>query len=332
MFPMSTTLASAPTTVEALLDQADRLAADGDARAASAHYAAAIKQSQLLEKWPAGLADRLAVASDACAHYTSSYTKFLYERLAAAGFDAQRTPGRFADSLEILLGKKQLFLQQPRFYYFPGLPQIQFYENTLFPWIADVERATPAIRAELLSLLADQSVFAPYVQGKVNRPVTRESEMRNNPAWSACFLWKDGNPVAEIVARCPETMRVLSNVPLARIPDRSPSILFSMLRAGARIPPHNGLINTRLICHLPLIVPGPTSFRVGNEVRSWVEGKAWLFDDTIEHEAWNGSDQDRVVLLFDVWRPELTSIERALVVRLFGAIDAYDGKKPEWEI
>jgi aspartate beta-hydroxylase len=329
---MNAAPASAPTALEALLDRADGLATGGDARAASAHYAAALKQAQLLEKWPPGLADRLAVARDACAHYTASYTGFLYERLAAAGFDAQRATGRFAESLDILLGRKQAFLQQPRFYYFPGLPQIQFYENTLFPWLADLERATAAIRQELLQLLADQSLFSPYVQGKVNRPVTRESDMLNNPAWSACYIWKDGDPIAEIAARCPQTMRILSNVPLARIPNRSPSILFSLLRAGARIPPHNGLINTRLICHLPLIVPGPATFRVGNDVRSFVEGKAWLFDDTIEHEAWNDADQDRVILLFDVWRPELSSAERALVVQLFGAIDAFDGKKPEWEI
>jgi aspartyl/asparaginyl beta-hydroxylase (cupin superfamily) len=81
-----------------------------------------------------------------------------------------------------------------------------------------------------------------------------------------------------------------------------------------------------------LIVPGPCDFRVGNEVRQWVQGKAWAFDDTIEHEAWNKTDETRVVLLFDIWRPELSQEERALVVALFEAIDAYAGKKPEWSI
>ena len=57
-----------------------------------------------------------------------------------------------------------------------------------------------------------------------------------------------------------------------------------------------------------------------------------MFDDTIEHEAWNDSDQTRVILLFDVWRPEITVEERALVVRLFEAIDAYNGTRPDWEI
>lgn len=111
-----------------------------------------------------------------------------------------------------------------------------------------------------------------------------------------------------------------------------PSVLFSLLRAGAHIPPHNGLVNTRLICHLPLIVPPSCAFRVGNDIRVPVEGKAWVFDDTMEHEAWNGSDRARVILLFETWRPELTEEERGLVSAMFDAIDAYGGQKPAWEI
>ena len=61
--------------------------------------------------------------------------------------------------------------------------------------------------------------------------------------------------------------------------------------------------NTRLTCHLPLIVPPGCGFRVGNEVREWVEGKLLVFDDTIEHEAWNDSGEDRVVLIFDIGGP-----------------------------
>ena len=106
----------------------------------------------------------------------------------------------------------------------------------------------------------------------------------------------------------------------------------SLLRPGAHIPAHNGLINTRLICHLPVIVPPGCRFRVGNDEREWVTGKAWAFDDTIEHEAWNGSQETRVILLFDVWRPELTERERAAVIALFETIDAHSGRKPEWEI
>jgi aspartyl/asparaginyl beta-hydroxylase (cupin superfamily) len=75
--------------------------------------------------------------------------------------------------------------------------------------------------------------------------------------------------------------------------------------------------NSRLICHLPLIVPPKCAFRVGNEVREWREGELLIFDDTIEHEAWNDSERDRVVLIFDIWRPELSERERQEVAALF---------------
>jgi aspartyl/asparaginyl beta-hydroxylase (cupin superfamily) len=97
------------------------------------------------------------------------------------------------------------------------------------------------------------------------------------------------------------------------------------LRPGARIPPHHGVLNSRLICHLPLIVPDRCGFRVGNETRAWEEGKLLVFDDSMEHEAWNDSDRDRVVLIFDVWRPELGEADRRAITTMFEAIDDYPG-------
>ena len=80
------------------------------------------------------------------------------------------------------------------------------------------------------------------------------------------------------------------------------------------------------------MVPPECGFRVGNDTRTPVEGKAWVFDDTIEHEAWNRSDRTRVILLFEIWRPELTDEERALVGAMFNAIDEYTGQKPAWSV
>ena len=156
--------------------------------------------------------------------------------------------------------------------------------------------------------------------------------MVGNPAWSAFYLWKYGERVAANAARCPRTMQAIERVPLVHMRGRSPSVLFSLLRPGAHIPPHTGLINTRLICHLPLIVPPGCEFRVGNEIRAWQEGRAWAFDDTMEHEAWNRSNETRVILLFEVWRPELTEEERERVRAVFDAIDEYGGEQPRWEI
>lgn len=115
-------------------------------------------------------------------------------------------------------------------------------------------------------------------------------------------------------------MAALAPLPIPRIAGRSPMAMFSVLRAGTHIPPHHGMLNTRLICHLPLIVPPDCRLRVGNETRAVEQGRMMIFDDSIEHEAWNDSDQTRVVLLFEIWRPELDEGERAALTTLFQAI------------
>jgi len=324
-------LAADPRNVPALIQRADCYAAAGDARSASSFYLMAIRSAPA-GNVPRELAQDLTRARQACDRFAAEFKDYLLRNLAEKGFDPAKSSPRFAQSVDIVLGNRRIFLQQPKYYYFPGLPQIQFYERSAFPWFDDVEAATADIRAELEEILREPDAFAPYVQGHANRPQKDQMGMLNNPAWSAFYLWKNGEPVAENAARFPKTMHALRNAPLAHVPNRSPSILFSLLRPGAHIPPHNGLVNTRLVCHLPVIVPGKCRFRVGNETRDWVEGKGWAFDDSIEHEAWNGSDETRVILLFDVWRPELSLEERSLVVSLFEAIDAHSGKKPDWEI
>jgi aspartate beta-hydroxylase len=324
-------LAIEPRNVPGLLLKADHLHATGDTRSAGSFYLAALKAAPPPDRLGPALAAHLKRARERCDQYAAQYGTYILEQLSVRGFGAESSP-RFAQSIDIVLGRKQIYLQQPRYYYFPGLPQIQFYQRDQFPWIEAIEQATPAIREELLAVMQEPAAFAPYVQGYTNRPHKQEAGMRDNPDWSAFYLWKDGCVVEENAQRCPRTMQALADLPLAKVKNRSPSVLFSLLRAGAHIPAHNGLVNTRLICHLPLIVPERCSFRVGNEVREWREGEAWLFDDSIEHEAWNRSDNTRVILLFDVWRPELSEEERDLVAALFEAIDAHGGRPADWSI
>jgi aspartyl/asparaginyl beta-hydroxylase (cupin superfamily) len=321
-----------PRNFRGLVLRGDLLTAAGDVRSASAFYATALRVAPPANQLALEAAQDLRRVQAIVQKNAADYQAFLLERLAAAGFDASRSSSRFAQSVDLILGKRRVYLQEPKVYYFPGLPQIQFYGREPFPWLDKLEDATEAIRAELRAVMGDPQAFAPYVTGDANRPRKDQAGMLNNPAWSAFYLWKNGEAVAGNAERCPATLAALADVPLARVPNRSPSILFSLLKPGAHIPPHNGLVNTRLICHLPLIVPGPCRFRVGSEVREWREGEAWLFDDTIEHEAWNTTQETRVILLFDVWRPELLDEEQKLVVSLFEAIDAHAGKKPEWEI
>ena len=325
-------LAQEPRNLRALIFKADLLDEIGDTHAASSYYLAAVKTAPSPDTLPPDLRDEVAHAQAMCDRYARKFETFLQDRLFERGLTEGPSTRRFRQSLDILTGKKTPYFQEPRYYFFPELPQIQFFDRRDFPWLDKIEAQTASIRAELIEVLKEDAAFKPYVEANPNRPANGENGMLNNADWSAFYLWKNGEVVPENAARCPKTMSALADIPFPRVSNRSPSILFSMLRPGARIPPHTGFVNTRLICHLPLIVPSGCRFRVGNDVRPWVEGKAWLFDDTIEHEAWNDSDEVRVILLFEVWRPELTTEERGLVAAMFDAIDAHAGQKPAWEI
>jgi aspartyl/asparaginyl beta-hydroxylase (cupin superfamily) len=318
-----------PREPRALVLKGDALSGQGDHRSAATFYSAALVQGRAVASPSADLRAELERAARAQAEGAQRFERGLRDGLAARGFDPAVSSARFAASLDLMTGKRRLYYQQPKFYMFPGLPQIEFQPRETVAWLAGVEAAAPAIRAELDGILAEPALFAPYVEDRANRPRNAQAGMLDNAAWSAVFLWKDGVEVPDIAARCPETMRALAEAPLCRIPGRSPSILFSKLQAGAKIPPHHGLINPRLICHLPLVAPSGSHFRVGGETREWKEGQAWAFDDTIEHEAWNDSGRDRTILIFDVWKPEITAEEQDLIRALFAAIDATGAGAPK---
>ncbi len=315
-------LAREPRNIRALMMKADHHQALGDAVAASGFYRAVSRLGRAMSSLPPDLAAEVARAEAAEAGHAARFEAHLRRELERRGLGGDGTR-RVADSVDMLLGRKEIFLQKPKQYYFPELANVAFYERAALPWMDGVDRAASDIRRELLDVLQEEAAFTPYVESTPNRPFFGGDGLLGNPSWSAYYLWKNGEPVAEHLERCPATMRALADVPLCRIAGRTPSILFSLLRPGARIPAHNGLLNARLICHLPLIVPPGCAFRVGADTRPWVEGRGWAFDDSIEHEAWNDSDQLRVVLIFDVWRPELTEIERDLVSVIVSASDTF---------
>jgi hypothetical protein len=319
-----------PGNVAALLRKADLKWNSGDKANAAAFYRIALKHAAEAMPLPLALKPAVERAQQRLSAATSSSGEHLENRLAAAGFPSGRRPARFQQSLDILFGRSDvaLQLQRPQTYYFPGLPQRRYYERSEFDWVPGVEKAAGTIRAELSALLRSggRDPFIPYIVSDPARPPLDFHGLVDNMDWSAIYLWQNGRPVPGMVDKCPATHRALSDLDLCRITTRAPSILFSRLRSGARIPPHTGMLNTRLICHLPLIVPEGCGFKVGGEVRRWREGELLIFDDTVEHEAWNESAQDRIVLIFDTWRPELGADERAAIVALFEALDSLEVK------
>jgi aspartate beta-hydroxylase len=253
----------------------------------------------------------------------------------ASQVGAQRERGGSAEArrisafIDFAVLHKQRFQQEPTDFYYPGLPAIEFHERADFPWLPAFEAATATMRDELSQILRDDfRDFVPYVAYPENVPLDQWAELNHSKRWGALHLYLYGARVEQNCSRCPGTMEALAAVPQPRMPGRSPAAMFSALQPGTRIPPHTGVANTRLVVHLPLIVPPGCGFRVGNETRSWQEGQAWVFDDTIEHEAWNDSDRPRVIFICDVWNPRLSQTERELIASVVAAIDRFNGAVP----
>ena len=227
----------------------------------------------------------------------------------------------FRQSLDLLSGRAQHYPSRPTRYFYPGLPGRQFYPTSRFDWASPLAAATGDIRAELQALLSKQAAadagFAPYVEKTGREGVSLSHPLLDNPDWSAFYLIKQGQRIEENIRRCPKTWAAIEAIGDAANPAPAPSVLFSLLQPGAAIPPHHGQINTRLICHLPIVLPGDCGLRVGNETREWKDGEVFIFDDTVEHEAWNNSDQPRYVLIFEIWHPDLSQRQRRLLTDFF---------------
>ncbi len=315
-------LAADPSNIPAIVLKADIFSTRGEDRKAIAWYQRAIDLADRSQGLSPTLLSRVAHAQDRRRTLVQRFETHLLDTVAQAGIVPETLDPRFAESLAILTGRQQPFYQEPKVFNYPGLPQIAFYDTALFDWVDALEAAYPALRAEALTALASGEGASPYVQVESDLP-DRTHALTNNRSWSAYRFWENGQFFEENAARCPQTAHAISQLPLPFIRARSPMALFSILEPHTHIPPHNGMLNTRLICHLPLIVPDKCRLRVGNHTRTVEEGKVLIFDDSVEHEAWNDSDEVRVILLFEIWRPELSTDEVKALTALYEAVNLY---------
>ena len=217
--------------------------------------------------------------------------------------------------------------QRPKFFYVPGLRTQPYFERALFPWHADLEKHTDVIREELCVVLADQQGMEPFL-GTNDSRLLREQKLlagtRGEAQWNSFFFHRHGEVFEQNAQRCPCTTRILESLPLVHIREHAPEVLFSVLTPGSHILPHHGITNTRLVTHLPLIVPEDCAIRVGGIVHVWQEGRCVTFDDTFEHEAWNRSDEVRAVMILDSWHPDLAQHEREAIALLVGGIGDFN--------
>lgn len=243
--------------------------------------------------------------------------------IAAAGSASSR---RTRAAIAHLTGERPLYRSEPTFLTVPELPAAPFLDRALTPWLGEIEADWETIRDEAARAIEDMARFEPYVANPPGTALNQWNDLDHNPDWSALFLWKHGRRYEEATRALPKTAAALGRMPLLRLDARAPNAFLSRLAPRTHIPPHNGVTNARVTVHLPLIIPPGCGFRVGDDTREWEPGRAWVFDDTILHEAWNDSDEPRVILIFDVWHPLLDEAERDYLTTALRGYDSHYGR------
>ena len=303
--------------VGALLFKAQLRERAGDERAATSFYRTALAQIAFDGQVPPALQRLHDHAHAYLAQTDTRFTDYLLAQIGGAPSPA------ILEAIELLTGQREIDLQRPSVFYYPGLAQRRFFDPADFAWFEPMLALLPDMRAELSAVReGGQDRFTPYVVATPDRPAPA-NHLLNDPAWGSLHFWKGGEVVAENAAACPATMAALAYAPMPVITGRSPNAHWSRLKPGTHIAPHHGMLNTRLICHVPILTAPGCTLRVGSETREWTDGVPLVFDDSIEHEARNAGPAERVVLLFEIWRPEIPEADRAALTRIFASINAY---------
>jgi ornithine lipid ester-linked acyl 2-hydroxylase len=170
-----------------------------------------------------------------------------------------------------------------------------FFEAADFPWVAAIEAEWTKIRAELDALLLNRSQIPNFQEVSPD-----QARLTQGDDWKTFFLYIYGHKNKENCRKCPETVRLLQQIPGMK------SAMFSILAPRKHIPGHRGPYKGVLRYHLGLIVPKPKTLckiKVGADFGYWEEGRSLIFDDSRWHMVWNNSNFQRVVLFVDFVRP-----------------------------
>lgn len=193
-------------------------------------------------------------------------------------------------------------------FYFPGLDSKAWHDPSAFPWTATLRENLDTIREEFKNL---------------NRPSDYKINDSEHKLHSGTWDWfsyvSKGQVQQQFAEQCPVTSQLLQDIPGFMTSLPFAYAFFSKLGPKSNIAPHSAPCNIRLRCHFPLYVPPNCGIRVGDEIREWKTGECLIFDDSYDHQVWHDGDtDDRVVLLFDIWHPDLDPKEQQALTEMFG--------------
>ncbi|MCA1749575.1 MAG: aspartyl/asparaginyl beta-hydroxylase domain-containing protein [Sphingomonadales bacterium] len=317
-------LAAAPNAILGLIWKADCFSKRGELRQASSHYAAALRAADQAGELPEATRQDLGRVEREIAEIRRTYGWHLDRHLRSRGITPENCSRAFRETFAALAGTHEptIDLQRPTMLFYPGLPQRPFYDATEFDWAAGMEAAVEVIRAEFEAVRTGPEALRSL--GERSEDDTLEGGgAEGAPSLATYMLWEDGKPETDHLAQCPKTAALLETVSRPHFPNRCPIAAFWRFAPGTRIEPRHGMLNSRLIGHLPLITSGAGGLSVNGERRDWEPGKLVIFDDSIEHEIGNEGDGEAVVLLFDIARPEIDRADREALAALFEGVDSF---------
>lgn len=198
------------------------------------------------------------------------------------------------------------FIPNPRIFpLFPGIKNKFTHDRKDYPWIENFEKNYQIIKNEALAL-DGQKDFLDYGGRYIPKG-----------QWLLHILSFKGVDIEENSRLCKQTVGLLNQLPRRCQIYPWGDAVFSALYPGAHIDAHCSFDNLRLRGMLGVEVPEGCEMRVGNVMTRWEEGKVLFFEDSFEHEVWHKGDSRRIVLIFDLWHPDLTDIEiEALTIGL----------------
>ncbi len=208
--------------------------------------------------------------------------------------------------------------QHPHLFYIPELTAKPIHSSHSVDWCKLLEQSFDELTSEfseLLSLIERNGV--PYLDDSYK--AKGFESLAGSKNWTALNIFKDGKANDNLLSLMPKTADVLNKLPLYKVDEQPFEVFFSLLKAGQHIQPHFGQSNHSLTVHLPIIVPKGGYLTVAGEKLSWQKGKVIIFDDSFIHEAINPSDEDRVVLIFSIWHPDLSEAEQKAILASFQA-------------
>lgn len=209
----------------------------------------------------------------------------------------------------------------PELFYIPNIKKKPIYADTEFEWTDVINNAQQKIQSELKNFLEHGSVqknMRPYLSDQFANHASL-GKLAGSTNWQAIDLYKNGQLNNSITSSFPETLKALAMAPCYQLDNTPFEAFFSFLKPKQSIAEHYGESNHSLTVHLPLEIPKNCYLNVANEKKAWQENELLIFDDSFLHSAHNNSDDVRVVLIFSIWHPDLSSQERKAIQASFVA-------------